>query len=667
MDEKALFLTCFFSASLLSLFAQKSLNDTISFNEIVVTGSKTPQSTGNVTQKIDIIDNKEISTMVSGNNNISEALMYRPGSSSSALSRNDANWGTYAGIGAKYCTYMLQGLPVDAYIDPMSLDLTSVERIEVQRGPASVIYPNYLSQDFAGNQSPLAGTVNLILKEKIDKPLTRLSTAYGSYNTLNGQFFHQGNTKNLSYFGGINYECSDYTNYGTNPSWLNMQKNPEYRKTKIYGCATWFPAGNDNQKFTLFANKTTHTGDAGRIYRGYDHNYGIVNAGYSIKLNDRMNLQAHMGLRNYNRTWQESNFGVIDTLKSNNGVTQNIVPADIALTIRHGNENLLIVGSDYQGADYSTWTDPLAGYKSYGNLATAMQAGFYVQEEFRLSNFVFRGGLRYNLIKNNIELVDGGAPGESSKQWNSLLWSAGVKYKVTTKISLFANAGNSFLSPGLKSTGGTISLADKGVIGRNGQLPNPDLKPESGLGIDAGADVNLPRNIKISVRGFYLSISDAIIDNVVSQNPSQTQSINAGETKSMGVEAEVKQIVSKYLQWFLNFTLMKTEVKNAGSVPFAPEQVANVGVNYSLPFGLTVSPYMNYNNGFYDSSDLNSRGFFKPGSLLNVNINQKLAETESYSVAFFGQFYNITNNKYKMPWQFQNPGFSMMAGMQVTF
>ena len=63
--------------------------------------------------------------------------------------------------------HICSGLPIDAFIDPMSLDLSAVESIEVQRGAASVLYPNYLSQDFAGNQSPLAGTVNLILKEKL--------------------------------------------------------------------------------------------------------------------------------------------------------------------------------------------------------------------------------------------------------------------------------------------------------------------------------------------------------------------------------------------------------------------------------------------------------------------------------------------------------------------
>ncbi len=667
MDKKKLFLIGLLTMSLIQVLAQTSHKDTITIDEITVTASKTPQSEGHATQKIDIIRNHEIEKMVSGNRNISEVLMYKPGASISPLSRNDANWGTYGGIGAKYSTYMLHGLPIDAFVDPMSLDLSAIERIEVQRGPASVIYPNYLSQDFAGSQSPLAGTINLVLKERIDQASTSFTTAYGSYNTLSGQFYHQGKAQNLNYYAGASYESSDYTDYGTEDSWLNMQKNPQYDKTKVFLGATWYPAESDKQKFTLFVNKTFHKGDAGRVYRGFDNEYGTLNAGYSIELDTHMTLQANMGIRNYNRSWQESNFGSIDTLKSNNGVDQIIVPLDLSLLVKHGKNNLLILGSDYQGANYSTWSDPLTGYPYYGNISKAWQAGFYVQEEIRINHFTWRAGVRYNLMKNNIDLVDGGAPGEKSKQWNSFLWGTGLKYTFNGGISLFANAGNSFLTPGLKSTGGTIRLSDKGVVGRNGQLPNPNLKPESGLGIDAGSDLSLPANFRISVRGFYLSVTDAIIDNVVSQNPSQTQSINAGKTTSKGIETEVKQTIAPHIHWFANFTLMKTEVKDAGTVPFAPEQVANLGIEFSTPYGLSINPYLNHNNGFFDSSHKAARQFFKPGTLINMNLSQALVENENHKVEAFAHFYNLTNNKYEMPWQFRNPGFSMMAGIKTTF
>ena len=47
-----------------------------------------------------------------------------------------------------------------------------------------VLYSNYLSQDFAGNQSPLAGTINLVLKEKIDKTVKEPETII-EYDIIN--------------------------------------------------------------------------------------------------------------------------------------------------------------------------------------------------------------------------------------------------------------------------------------------------------------------------------------------------------------------------------------------------------------------------------------------------------------------------------------------------
>jgi len=220
-----------FSALCHNALGQEYSTDTIWIEDVIVTASKFLRTEGNITQKIDVISSRDVSSAILGNNNISEALVQTPGASVSALSRNDANWGTYAGIGPKYSTFMLTGLPLDAFVDPMSLDLSAIDHIEVQRGPASVMYPNYLSQDFAGNQSPLAGTVNLLYKEWIDLQETRFSVSYGTYNTLNSRVYQQGYTENLHYFGGITYEISDYTNYGTTDSWLNMKDNPSSKQS----------------------------------------------------------------------------------------------------------------------------------------------------------------------------------------------------------------------------------------------------------------------------------------------------------------------------------------------------------------------------------------------------------------------------------------------------
>lgn len=647
--------------------------DTLS--NVIITPSKLPQQSGDVTQKVDVVDAKSIETIVFGNRNACEAISKLPGSSVSVLSRNDANWGTYGGIGPKYNTYMLNGLPIDAFIDPMSLDLNVIDHIEVQRGAASVMYPNYLSQDFAGNQSPLAGTVNFVLKDKITQSKSMAQTSLGFYNTLNGQFFHQNQIGQLNYFCGTSFEKSNYTNYGSDGSWLNIKKNPEYKKTKLYAGLTLFIDKAEKQKFTIFYQKTFHTGDVGRVYRAFDNLYSTFNAGYNVTMRENIQLQSHLGIRSYDRTWQESNFGVIDTLKSNNNVNQIIIPADISLTWIQSKKGVLSLGADYQGASYSTWSDPLVAYHIYGNKSTAIQQGIYAQEEFNpFAGLKFRAGVRYAYIKNNVEIVNSASPGDNSVAWKKLLWSAGMRYSVNDKFAFYANGGNSFAIPGIKSSCGTISLSDYGVVGKNGQLPNPSLKPETGLGFDAGIEGMLPTHIKVSVRVFSIQLQDAIVDNIVSHNPSQTQSINAGSSLSNGGELELNQRFNARFSWFSNITFMSTNITNDVDstqtnieIPFSPNCIVNLGLHYFTLFGFTFVPSLNYNSGYYDGIVKTDRKRFTPGIVLNAYLSQRIARNESYLVECFAQLYNITNNDYEMPWQFKNPGFSCMAGIKVTF
>jgi outer membrane receptor protein involved in Fe transport len=652
--------------------AQQETSNTIVMDELVITGSKQYKSAGNVTQKIDVIDSAALATTVIGNNNLAELIAQQPGASVSALSRNDANWGTYAGIGPKYSTYMLNGLPLDAFVDPLALDLMAIERIEIQRGPASVLYPNYLSQDFAGNQSPLAGTVNLILKENINHRASRLLTSYGSFNTLNTQFYHQDTKDNLNYFGGINFENSDYTNYGTENSWLNMQKDPEYQRLILFAGANYFYGGEDKNKLSVFINKTNHKGDAGRIYRGFEHNYTTVNIAQTTFLTHALTFNASAGLRIYDRTWQESTFVVVDSLLSNNGVTQNILPVDANLTWSQGGGHTLVIGVDYQNARYHTHNDPLQGYRQFGNKSRALQTGVYAQEELQFGGLTVRGGMRYNFIQTTIDLISGGNPGEPVTKYNNLLWNAGVKYHLSPAVSLFANAGNSFLPPGLKSMGGTITLGDEGVPGRNGQLPNPDLRHESGIGLDAGTDIGLPANLQLSLRGFYMHVEDAIVDVVVSENPSQSQSINAGSTRSSGFEIELAQTVTNRFSWFANYTYMNTFIRNdldsdqnGASVPFAPTSVANAGFTLSTRFGLKINPVLNYNSGYYDSTFKSGRSEFTPGAVIHLFASQALVQKQHLGVQALLRVYNLTDNRYEMPWQFQNTGLAITGGFVV--
>ena len=640
--------------------------------ETVVTESKLPQSRENVTQRIDVIPAEQIDRTPLARGNISELFRYQPGTFVSVLSRNDANWGSYGGLGPKYNAYLLDGLPIDSFVDTMSLDPWILERVEVQRGPASVMYSNYLNMDFAGNQTPLAGITNLVLKDRIDTPLTKFALLGGSYDTLKTKAFHQGHSGPFHYFLGGDFERSTYTDYGTADSWLNMLDNPDYQKMKLYGKVTHF-FGSDEHKLNLFGHYTKHTGDAGRPNRDFHHRYATVNAVYSRPFSPSVQGQLKVGYRNYDREWAEDNFPEDLNLRERGGVDQNIIPFDLSFTFLHWGKSLLTAGLDAQIATYET-TSEVNGIESVINDALAYNIGPYVQEKLVLDRWTLRAGVRVNSTRNEYDLISGATPDVSDQTWTRPLWSAGVRVAALDWLSLYANGGSSFIVPSAKSVGGTLMASDLGVPGMHGQLPNPDLKPESGVGMDAGAELFAFGGLHGGLRFFFNEVSDAIVENRVSEDPSQSQSINAGKTTTYGAEVEMRQVLNRYFQWFANYTYTNTDVQNdvdpdqdGSDVTFVPDHMGNVGFTAQFPFGLTVTPYVHVVGTYYDSTSKSGRKSFGPHEVVSANIQQVIYETPDRSIRLNVDLYNLTDNRYEMPWQFRDTGFSVLGGIVGTF
>lgn len=643
-----------------------------SLEPVVVTASKLPRTPGNVTQKVDTVDSEQLGRIVSGHGNVADWLIYQPGVFANPLSRNDANWGSVGGLSQKYNTYLLEGLPIDVFVEPQSLEVLTFDRIEVQRGPAAVLYPNYLGMDFAGNQSPLTGTTNIFLKERFDKRQTLIDASYGSWNTLETRFLHQQPVGDVHFFLGGTLEDSDYTNYGTKPSWLNMIDDPEYQKTKFYGKMTWFINGDERHKASVFAHHTMHQGDAGRPKRGFDHEYWTVNSAYQLPVNEVTTASFKLGYRNYDRTWQEDNYPSSLTLREENGVRQEIVPGDFSVAFEHLDGSLLTIGTDFQTASYKTYTNP--GVRSVTNDACALQYGVYAQEEFVWGKTTFRLGGRYAYTRHDVDLLSGTQPEDDSTSWDKWLWSAGVRHHLLDNLAVFANAGSSFVAPSIHSVGGTLKASDRGVPGKDGRLPNPDLEPESGIGADLGLDWKPYRLLNFGARGFYNKVKDNIVQVVVSETPSQAQDINAGDTVSYGIELETRYRPLDWLQLFANYTYTQTEIENdmdpdmdGADVPFVPDHMGNIGVDLDLPYNIRASIYIHMAGRIYDSTSKQNRNRFSGYEVLNASVEKLVMKKDTTSLSVYGHFYNLTDNEYEMPWQFQDPGFAFTGGVKLVF
>ena len=658
-------------------------DDVYEMGEMIITGSKLPQTPGNVTQKISIITADEMGSLVLGNGNLAEMLSYIPGNFANVLSRNDANWGSSGGLAHTYKGYMLDGLPIDAFVDLQSLDPWAFQRVEDQRGSASVLYPTYLAMDFAGNQSPLAGTANFILKERVSSTRTSASAYYGSYNTIGGRFFHQRAAGNLHLFFGGHHEDSDYTYYGTfdesgnRNSWLNMLEDdsPNYEKTKMYMRGTYF-LNDSGQRASLYAHRTWHTGDAGRPNRDFGHAYTTLNAGYTNPLSDNMTVRAKVGYRDYVRRWEEDNFARDDngmvipeslSLRSEDGVDQTVVPADISVSLLTRETDVLTVGADYQHASYETSSE--ADVAKTGNDATATAFGLYAQEEIHLSRFIIRGGVRYSGIAHDINLFQGAAPGDDSNSWNKFLTSFGVRYNHNEMLAIYLNLGTSFKAPSLKSVGGTVPLGSDD----SGHLPNPDIKPESGVSLDLGVNFQPVEGLRVGVRGFAIRIDDQIVQREVPDKP-QSQDINAGLTETSGAELEVTHRLSETVEWFANYTYTNAEVvensedpsKVGAKINFVPESAISAGVHLTLTQGLRATVSVQSYSGIYSDVSKDAQ-IFDGYTLVNARLEQRIRSKSGYDLHLFLEPYNITNQTFEMPWQFQDPGFSANGGLMVAF
>lgn len=640
---------------------------------LVVTDTKVAQPQDSVTQRIEVLHPEQLSSLARPNRNLAEFLAYTSGQFVNVLSRNDANWGSYAGLGPKYSTWLLDGLPIDSFVDGMGLNAWVVDRIEVQKGPASVLYSNFLSMDFAGNQTPLAGTANFILRERIEVPETRLQFGAGSYSTVNLQAFHQNRQGNLSWFMGLGHERSDYANYGTATSWLNIIDRPQYDKSQFYARFK-YRFDRDDHTLAVFVHHSGQQGDAGRPHRDYRHRYETLNLVYANQLSEALNLQAKFGYRDYDRRWGEDNYPTSLSWRESDGVKQRILIGDVSLNHAHaGGDGLLTVGLDLQQSDYTTYADRTAG-RTVDNGIKARSTGFFIQEKLRLGDWVLRAGGRYNLTRHHYALVNGQVPEKNSSRWSSPLWSLGARYNFSPQLAFYGNIGTSFVAPSGKQIGGTLQAADAGVLGKNGQLPNPGLTPEYGNGIDVGVDYRPYETLALSLRGFFNRVDDVIIDMPVSLLPSQSQSTNAGRAVARGLEFGVRQVVSDRLDWFGNVTLTRTQVhnprvadENETQIPFAPDRLFNLGFHANLPGGWKISPYYRWVGHYYDSTSRAGRNRFGAYGMLNVRIQKNLERTSRYALDLNVDLNNLTNRRYEMPWGFRETGFNAFAALLLTY
>jgi len=460
---------------------------------------------------------------------------------------------------------------------PAIVDVTGVQRVEVVRGPASVLY----------GSDAIGGVVNM---------LQNVAPSYGPGDRIRGNLsFSWRDEGDQLWPSGEVYGRSGHFGYGASASYRNTDNY--FAPAGSFGDLTFDDdvevqdSGVRDENYGVYLDyafdenqKISFSGD---FYRAEDAGFGYVSnsdlgqpddaqielfypeqsvdrftlgyAGIQLGLPFADRAQISGSYMNNERTFSQ-NIGIFD-------------PFGPGTAIRIGNENysdlegfgvrgeaskllfgkhLLTYGGDYYrddsfNRDFSRtqlefgppeFVPPQVSEDSTSNVPNAVyeRGGVFAQVDLQLGQRValIVGG-RYQNDKATPKPTDGfGALPESSKN-DQFVGAANLLVEVLPSLNVVGNVGTGFRSPNL------IELFFDGATPEGGgyQVSNPDLEPETSLNFDLGLKY---RRSNVAFEGYYFQNEiengiriASIPDSVVGPFPA-FQNVNVQKIRVKGVE-----------------------------------------------------------------------------------------------------------------------------------
>lgn len=584
---------------------------------------ETPQSVSVVTQED--IEKR-------GATSVTAALRYEPGVTTGSRpgDRFDSvfirGFGGFGGA-ANYIHYW-DGLrlPTGLNYDVPSVDPYFLQRIDITRGPASVLY---------GSGNP-GGLVNLVSKEPEAEASHEVLTRFGDNGRAEAAFDFTGpvagNDQLLyrltgiatQYNLGIDYSDSSRVALAPSVTWApdndtTLTLKASYTRDPNAALTNWMPALG-----------TLQTNPNGQI--PYDFFSGNPN------YNQFERTQATLGYefeQHLNNTWtvrqnlrfmhNESEFKAYSvapgapwaSAASCGGVSYLCLSRQSTLYVEQFNalavdnqaqadfntgalEHTVLFGLDYQQVDANaTYGNGTATYLNYLNPVyeaapnvrltghqdqTRRQTGVYIQDQMKLDDwsFVLAGRQDWASIDNATTNLTSNVTSNSETTDSAFTWKAGLLYEFDNGIAPYASYSTSF-----DPTTGT------GYGGVN-------FKPTTGQQYEVGIKYQ-PQNVDAL---FTVALYDLTQQNVLTTDTAhpgtgtsmgcsatvcQTQT---GEVRSRGVELGAKFAVTDNLNLIASYSyndikVTKSNVANVeGNAPVgAPEHMANLWADYTLSDG----------------------------------------------------------------------------------
>ncbi|WP_034460879.1 ferrichrome porin FhuA [Buttiauxella noackiae] len=614
------------------------------------TATKTDTPIEKTPQSISVVTNEEM--QMHQFQSVKEALGYTPGVTVS--SRGASN--TYdfviirgfSSVGLNQNNY-LDGLKMqgdfynDAVIDPYML-----ERVELMRGPTSVLY---------GKSSP-GGIVSMVSKRPTTEPLKEVQFKMGTDSLFQTGFDF---SDALDDDGVYSYRLTGVARSGN-----EQQQNSEAQRYAIAPSFSWRPDDKTNFTFLSYFQNEPETGyygwlpkegtveplpggghlptdfNEGATNNSYSRNQKMVGYSFEHGFNDTFTVRQNLRFSEI-KVAQQSAYGTglcNNSMNAYNVYCQALTPEQRAHYLGRGtvvdNERLQNFSVDTQlqsnfttgavehtlltGVDYSRMRNDISAL--FGNappldlnnlppmesvdfgdavpyqMNESKQTGIYVQDQAEWDKWVLTLGGRYDWSKQATTVrSDNGYIDRNDKQFT---WRGGVNYLFDNGISPYFSYSQSF-EPNAFSLYSTPRVA---------------YEPSKGEQYEAGMKY-VPKDMPVVITGAVYQLTKT--DTLMADPTNALNQVPAGEVRARGVELEAKAAINANINMTASYTYTDAEYTKdtnlKGNTPAqVPEHMASLWGDYTFNDGVLSGLTLGTGGRFIGSSYGDPANTFKVGS-----------------------------------------------------
>lgn len=478
----------------------------------------------------------------------------------------------------------------------------SVERVEVLRGPASVLY----------GSNAMAGVINVITKNPQQEGVkTSLSSQYGSYNTWLTSLTNTTRFGKFSSLVSAGYNRTDgvrkdfdfnqanvyaKVGYGFSGNW---SAKADYSLMSFTGNDPVYPSlkgqeGVYHQKVIrgeaslMAVNSYAVTNGAVRVYYSYGNHF-IHDSNYFHSLDDRLGVIAY----------------------------QNFNPWGGASAT---------VGFDF---DRYTGKIPISGGKDHS------QAPLATMERKAITEYSPYVTLQQNLWHERLILNAGLRMANSDMFGTQWVPQAGFTLSPWRGWSLKASVAKGYRNPSFRE----LYLY---------KFANSELRPESMMNYEVSVGRHFNRYFSADLTGYYARGANLIEQTAVANE-------NTGSFINKGIELSARSHPLDVLTLWATYSYLHTSLSELTG---APRHQYYLGVGWDVFKGFRADAELKGVGRLYVADDVSTQNF----ATLNLRVSYQIIP----QLQVFGNLDNITDARYVINKGYPMPGFNVMAGFRIT-